>query len=713
MLKRSWNRFSSGLLILILCAGCVSAPEPAPAEGPWTPSELSFVLSGNDPLEGFNRSMFAVTDFGMEYIVDPLGRVYTSILPRPAIEKFDNLCVNLEFPARAFSCLGRAEFGGTWDEFCRFLINTTVGIAGLFDPAGAWFEIYSTDSDFGQMFAAWGIGPGCTLFLPFLSSLNVRDGVGSIFDMAFDIKTYIPYAGYATALNRMVVAHRAYEKAVSGSADRYKTYHEMMLLRRQLQLRMYFYHALNAAATARKTEICPDPPPERAAAPKPEWVSAEWRTIPGFQPQDPVLDTMRVAMFQPQNDDDPWYFRLSVFNRDFTKKCDLREIRFGDEMPSLRYAYWHSKDAEAETVEARLLAGKNDDRTEKLLLLLPGIGGSSSGTTQTALAELFHRNGWSVAVLDSTFTWNFYLASGGKLPGFLAQDGENLRHAIALVLDDLKGAKLFNPFRSQITLMGYSFGAMHTLKIAELEQHSNRLGIDHYVAINPPVDLRYAMKQADALAGTGRDWNADKAVATVVEIAGKAMGAIQNRYPPYDPEKPEENPFRYDVPLTQEEADYLAALYFKISMRELLLTAHREKGLPALSTQYRWGRRTELYREIDRVCFEEYAEKFISPELAPLTLEEIYAQSNLRAFGDSLATNPKVRVMHNVDDFLLSEEDRRFLDRTFGKRLIWFDCGGHLGNLYVKSVQQTLLELAEGNKESVITERVCKEKPAF
>ena len=214
-MKNSWLRLTGGVLALILFAGCASTPEPAPAEGPWTPSELSFALSGNDPVEGFNRSMFAVTDFGMEYVVDPLGRVYTSILPRPAIEKFNNLCVNLEFPARAFSCLGRAEFGGAWDELCRFLINTTVGIAGLFDPAGAWFDIYSTESDFGQMFAAWGIGPGCTFILPFMASLNVRDGVGSIFDMAFDIKTYIPYAGYATALNRMVVAHRAYEKAVN------------------------------------------------------------------------------------------------------------------------------------------------------------------------------------------------------------------------------------------------------------------------------------------------------------------------------------------------------------------------------------------------------------------------------------------------------------------------------------------------------------------
>ena len=182
---------------------------PPAHEGIWTPSELENTLGGADPIEGFNRAMFSCTDFIMNYFVDPVGRVYTSILPRPVIEKFNNLCVNLEFPTRAFSCLFRAEWQGAGDETARFLINTTLGIAGLFDPAAHWFDFYSTESDFGQTFAAWGIGPGCTLILPLMSTLNVRDTVASIFDMAFDIKTYIPYAGYATALNRMVIAHRA------------------------------------------------------------------------------------------------------------------------------------------------------------------------------------------------------------------------------------------------------------------------------------------------------------------------------------------------------------------------------------------------------------------------------------------------------------------------------------------------------------------------
>ena len=152
---------------------------PPAHEGIWTPSELENTLGGADPIEGFNRAMFSCTDFIMNYFVDPVGRVYTSILPRPVIEKFNNLCVNLEFPARAFSCLFRAEWQGAGDETARFLINTTLGIAGLFDPAAHWFDFYSTESDFGQTFAAWGIGPGCTLILPLMSTLNVRATVAT------------------------------------------------------------------------------------------------------------------------------------------------------------------------------------------------------------------------------------------------------------------------------------------------------------------------------------------------------------------------------------------------------------------------------------------------------------------------------------------------------------------------------------------------------
>lgn len=696
-------RLISVIAGLFLLAGCATTePEPVPEKGPWTPSELMQVVAGNDPIEGFNRSMFAVTHFGMDYVVDPLGRFYTSLLPRPVIEKIDNLCRNLEFPGRAVSCLGRAEFGGAWDELCRFLINTTVGIAGLFDPAGSWWDIYSTQSDFGQMFAAWGIGPGCTFILPFMYSQNVRDTVGSIFDMAFDLKTYIPYAGSATALNRLVMAHRSYDRVVAGSADHYRTFHQTMLIQRQLQLEMFFYRELNAAAEVRKEGIKPELPPNVPVIPKPDWVTGNWRTIPGYRPQGAVLDTLRVAMFQAQHDDDPWYFRLSIFNGDFTKKCDDRDISLGEEFEDLRYGFWKAAPGgeDAAASDQRLLFPADGARPEKLLILLPGIGGYYFGMTPTALAELFYRNGWSVAALDSSFTWKFYLASGCELPGFLPKDAANMRRAISGVLDDLKSDGLYDPNRTRIALLGYSLGAMQTLKIAELEEKSNTLGIDRYVAVNPPVDLYYALKVADIMTGTGKDWDAEQAVATVTKIAGKALWGLMKPYPSYNPAEPGNPPFDYEVPLTQTDADFVAALYFRGSMRGLLMVAQREKGVPVLTVPYRWGDRTALYQEIDRVGFGEYAEKVVGPTLAPLTLKELYRQSSLRSQEESLARNPKIRVVHSRDDFLLTDEDRRFLDRTLGRRLTWFDRGGHLGNLYVTDVQQTLLDLAGQDEDN-------------
>ena len=118
--------------------------------------------------------------------------------------------------------------------------------------------------------------------------------------------------------------------------------------------------------------------------------------------------------------------------------------------------------------------------------------------------------------------------------------------------------------------------------------------------------------------------------------------------------------------------------------------------------------RAALYREVDKLGFEDYAEKIIGPDLAPLTLEELYAASTLRNFAPALEKNQKVRVVHNYDDFLLSDDDREFLDRTFGSRLTWFDHGGHLGNLYVTSVQETLLEMATAPEPEPLIEKAQK-----
>lgn len=674
------------------CATARTAPEEIGAAaahaGPWTPTELTDELGGADPIEGFNRAMFSVTDFVMVWIADPVGRVYTTILPRPVIEHFDNVCKNLEFPAHALSSLGRAEWKGAWDETARFLLNTTIGIAGIFDPAAYWFDIYPTDSDFGLMFCDWGIGPGCTFMLPLVPAINVRDTVGYLFDTAFDLKTYIPYAGYATALNRMTMAERDYSRLRAGSADPYKSYREIMLARRELQRRMWFYRAKNAAAEQRrKSEEAPVPveePYSEAPVARPEWVTGNWKRIPGYRPQSPVLDTMRVARFNAQNNDDPWYMRLSFLNSDFSRQCEDGKLELAPDAPPLHYGFWAAPEPEKDE------KGEPVPLPEKLAILLPGIGGNYFGMTSTALAELLYCHGYAVLSLDSPFAWQFMLAVGNRrLPGFLPDDAAEIRAVLPRILENLKKDGLIRD--PQLVMLGYSMGALEALRISELEQKEDTLNIRRYLAINPPVELANAIERADALSQAGSGWSGAEAIDQLSDVVGKGLSVLARTAPPYEPADAGKPGFDYRLPVSPEQADYVAALYFRTCLRNLLLLAHKERALPQFQNEYRWGTRNALYHEIDKVGFREYAEKFLAPEHPELPLAELYRLSGMRSFGESLKNNPKVRVIHSCDDFLLTEADRKWLDATFGKRLTWFDHGAHLGNLYVLPVQRQII----------------------
>ncbi|MCX7846431.1 MAG: VacJ family lipoprotein [bacterium] len=148
---------------------------------------ISDQLGVRDPLERFNRVMFAVDGAIYVYFARPLGKGYAFVVPRYAREGIERMDHNLEMPKRALSCLLQAKFGGAGIELSRFLINTTLGLAGFYDPARAWFGLQPRDEDFGQAFASWGIGPGCYLYLPLILQCGtIRDGVGAIFDSAAD-----------------------------------------------------------------------------------------------------------------------------------------------------------------------------------------------------------------------------------------------------------------------------------------------------------------------------------------------------------------------------------------------------------------------------------------------------------------------------------------------------------------------------------------------
>ena len=680
------------LLAAAFLPGCWNPVHDYPEEHPavWTPSEVENLLGGSDPLERFNRPMFACTDFLMCYVADPLGRIYTTILPRPFVEHFNNVCVNLEYPARLFSSLFQAEWGVAGTETVRFLANSTLGIAGIFDVAWAWWRIPQAEADFGQTFARWGFGPGETLVLPIVPTLNGRDLIGLIFDTAFDLKTYIPYAGYATFLNRMVVAQQKYDMAVAGALDPYKNYRQLMLARRQLQLQFYFYREIRRQVAERKAELeaaktsaaVPPPPPPETPSPLPAGWRGAYLPLARYRSQGPVTDSMRSLMFQAQQDNDFWYMPLSLFNSDFVRQARRRRVELVPGRPDLVYAFWPAPETPDDLPPP----------PEKLVVLLPGIGGSCTAGMLTALAENFHHAGYAVLGLDSTFHWRFARADGAGLPGFLPDDARRVRQALAAVLADLKRREWI--FMPKLLVCGYSMGGMQTLKLAEMEQLDPQLGISRFIAIQPPVSTGYALKRIDELVAVSANWSKTELLDRLTGAAGPLMLKLTGRFPHFDPADPRQDPGIYRIPLEKDSARYVVGLSLKLALRELLLSAHRETPLAGLP-EYSWWRRNELYLAIDRLELGDYAAKLLKSRYPDRSMAELLARSDLHALEATLRSSPKVRVLHSLDDFLVSPADREWLDSVLGRRLVWLSHGGHLGGLYYLNAGEAILRAAE------------------
>ncbi len=136
-----------------------------------------------DPWEPFNRAMFTFNDRLYFWVLKPVAEGYSAVLPEPARVSVSNFFSNLRSPIRLVNCLLQANFIGAATELFRFMLNSTIGLAGLFDPAGGEeIGLVRQDEDFGQTLGSYGIGQGFYIVWPFLGPSSPRDTVGMIGD---------------------------------------------------------------------------------------------------------------------------------------------------------------------------------------------------------------------------------------------------------------------------------------------------------------------------------------------------------------------------------------------------------------------------------------------------------------------------------------------------------------------------------------------------
>ena len=142
-----------------------------------------------DPIASWNRGVFEFNDKMYFYLLRPAARAWQGIIPVEFRQFIKNAFINIRFPIRFFNNLFQGKGKEVGDETLRFLINTTIGIGGLGDPAKK-MGILPSEEDFGQTLAVWGIGTGSYLVWPFIGPSNVRDSFGIVGDLALDPLSY-------------------------------------------------------------------------------------------------------------------------------------------------------------------------------------------------------------------------------------------------------------------------------------------------------------------------------------------------------------------------------------------------------------------------------------------------------------------------------------------------------------------------------------------
>ena len=169
-------------------------------------AEAEFAITEDreyDPWEPFNEKNFEFNRLVDRYILKPVAKAYKAVLPDGVRKSIGNVLDNTDVTRRLVNNLLQLKFAGAGREIARFVINSTIGLGGLFDVAEKGFDIEPSDRDTGQTLGKYGIGSGPYLILPFLPPLTVRDFFGFVADEAMYPLDYVVPIGAAIGVNAM------------------------------------------------------------------------------------------------------------------------------------------------------------------------------------------------------------------------------------------------------------------------------------------------------------------------------------------------------------------------------------------------------------------------------------------------------------------------------------------------------------------------------
>lgn len=200
------------LVVMAAATGCASQPtapaDASPAQAPEqatttadvAPTVVSYAPP-DDPLEPVNRAIFAFNDVTYRYALIPLARGYQAVVPRGVRTSVGNVFDNIGMPVRLVNHLIQLKPKAAGIDLARFVVNTTVGLGGLFDPADAWLGLADQPTGFAETLRGYGTGQGTFIVLPFYGPSDLRAGSGLVVDYLLNPIPYVLDQPEATVVN--------------------------------------------------------------------------------------------------------------------------------------------------------------------------------------------------------------------------------------------------------------------------------------------------------------------------------------------------------------------------------------------------------------------------------------------------------------------------------------------------------------------------------
>ena len=247
---------ASWLLCLMIAAGCASSPQQnAMADESQVANEaesmddetMATEEKNPDPWENMNRRMFKMNDNLDRILLKPVAKAYNKVMPNFLLRAVDNVFGNLGDIGDAINNLLQGKVKESASDVGRVLVNSTIGLGGLFDPASK-MNLVDHDEDFSQTLAKWGVPNGPYLVLPLVGPTTLRDLLTSPVDTRLDPLRYHYPTSHRNIIYGVDIIHSrsgllAAESVIFG--DRYTFIRDAYLQREQYkssdgQLEDYF-----------------------------------------------------------------------------------------------------------------------------------------------------------------------------------------------------------------------------------------------------------------------------------------------------------------------------------------------------------------------------------------------------------------------------------------------------------------------------------------